>query len=300
MDFSVSSLQRSDLYPLPPDAAPAVDLERVDPYSLESLKDLLDSRLNQGLDFYVVAFKEGGYLYFFEASRFCEQVFKKNLRNPLTNIEVGCFEILRYSDDNKFFEFYCDSEQVNDPAICLPIFISDHTRADIERRMQLHKLGCHYLEEGSYDPTKAIKYLTQAAEKGSRTSQKLVGYLMFDNKKIEEGFFWFNKYLEGEVGGSPMDLIYLATQIRKTNLLESFNLFRKAALKGNYFGIAGIIDFYERETGLQDYSKALLWRQALPVDWQECSVTDFLNHLEEDEYDSDTVAELDIPAELFP
>ncbi len=164
MDFAVNSLQKNDILFSFPELKAPVDLGQVDPYSLESLEDLLRARTSVGLDFYATFFKQDGRSYFFEASRFVEQIFRKNPRNPLTNIEISYFEILRYAGERQSFEPYCSSEQIKDPFFYVPIVINDHTRTEEEKQEYLHRVGQSYLKEESYDLTKALEYLTQAAK----------------------------------------------------------------------------------------------------------------------------------------
>ncbi len=299
MHFSVSSLQGSGELSFANAAWDPVDLEGVDPYSLETLKDLLNSRINQGLDFYISSFKEDAHCYSFEASRFIEQIFRKNSLNPLTRNAISSFDILRYSEKSKCFEFYCNYEQIKKPVFYIPVFISDHTRTQDEKQRCLHKLGCFYLREENYDLDKALYYLTQSAEKGFYKSQELAGHLMLENDQINKGIFWYSKYLETSPSPSAMNFIYLATKMIEIKPRESFNLFTISAFKGSYLAIINIIDFYEKNIEMQDIVKARLWRKTLPLDWQECSMGDFLNYLEEQGYDFTSTEKLHIPAELL-
>ncbi len=300
MHFTVSSLCKDG----PPVCAlnidPSVDLERVDPYSLESFRDLLNLRIREGLDFYVVSLKEGNHFYFFEASRFIEQIFRKNSRNPLTNIEISYFEILRYSEKNDNFELYCDSNQIKEPIFYATILINDPTRTGSEKRKYLHKLGCSYLREKNYNLDKAIEYLRQAAEEDFEKSQQLLGYVMLDNNKIAEGSFWLGKYLQNNPANPVSEFLYLAETIIEFDPEKSFKLFEKMAFRGSYPAIAKIVGLCEEDGVLKDLAKARMWRKLLPSDWQEGSVNNFISHLQAEGYDFNSTAQLAIPPELLP
>ncbi len=123
---------------------------------------------------------------------------------------------------------------------------------------------------------------------------------MLNNNQLDEGYFWFSKYLDQNSELSPLNFIFLADKIRENRPQECLALFKKAAFKRNYLAIGAVIDIYEKDMETRDLSKALLWRKTLPPVWQERSMDDFLGHLEGQNYDFDTIVDLEIPAELLP
>ncbi len=263
---------------------PEAFLNETDPYSLEVFKKILDSRIELNLELYITVIKEDGHSFFVEGSRFIEQKFKGNFRNPLTNKPLDVYYFLVYSQQTASFEYYCDASQVEDSVFYYPILISDHTRPLEDRWDYCHKMGCIYLQPKHRNLEKALGYLEQAAKAGLKKSQKMLATVNFENDDQKKGVFWFKAYLKG-IKPEPIELIFLATQLRKENLSEAIELFEQAALMGNSIAVANLIDIYEQ---LENQQSATKWREQLPNEWKFSFMKDFIQHLKDAKYNPNT------------
>ena len=282
MSLTINELKFNSLL-LPPSYSLLINLQEIDPYSLDSLQTIMDQRLGSGLEFSVVVIKENNHLYFVEGSSFFEQFLGGNTRNPFTNHPLSTFDIYTYDLKEKSFKFRSDQEEAKHPFLYLDILYNDQRR-DLEMRLDyLHKMGCLSIKE---HPKQGYDYLTKAAQMGFSRSQKTLALLLFRENKQEEGVYWFRKYLDTHLN-SPTDLIFLATQIKVEK--EAFSLFEKAALMGNKLAIANVIDCYESGRGIaRDLVKAHDWRKTLPLEHQQSRMIEFIHYLKKINYHLDS------------
>jgi len=288
-----------------------VPLDQEDIFTLETFIKIQEERFSNNMDFYICVVKENNHFFFFEGSKFIECFLKdgKKFNNPLTRKEIEEFEVLCCSKDNPLFYSYKTKHGVEELPHYLPILWNDHTRSIEERADYLDQMGdCYYLGKGIKKNTNLAIYFCEKAAKlnfpkaciklsiifqeSKKENRKslyfLINFLRLESKKIRLQYILY-----------AADMLALSKNISKKMHFANF-YYKKAAISGNYYGIANLILSYEKGDGISHNAhKASLWRVHLPPEWQSQNITKFLKHLKHSKYDHNEIQQISLPQELL-
>lgn len=294
---------------------PAVDQREIkiegelDVYSQEYLSSIMAERFERGLDFYVVVCQSGKRDFFFEAGRFVEHFVKesekhKPLPHPMTREEITSFKVYKATPEAPQLVHVFDESQARCHVNCLPILLSDHTRSEKERGIYYFMLGECY-DKGKDcdpDPERAVFYLTKGAELGNEDARHNLVIKLSYQGKTHEALFWAIKPWEGRAIENV--LVQGINEIancfeRLGDSTRAFQFFKEAACRGNPYGIAKVIRYYDEGIGVnKSAEKAESWKEFIPSEWRGKSSLEYLKHVVERPRLIKLTCRRDIPNEL--
>jgi len=286
---------------IPDDSSVKVDLEQIDIFSQTSLQELQAARSERTFDFYICKVQENNHSFFFEASQFIQKCFLDtysgtHLLNPSTRKPIGSFAILKAEDVSGAFQeifngVFADLEE----PVYLPVLWNDHLRSDLERAEFYHRMGDHYRlgRSGPPDSQRALYFYEQGAKLGDKGSQCAMILLLQRKGDLSAAALWAAKYIEDLPAPSAADLILCADCCQNAvqgnqnilhNAARAFSYHHRAALLGNPYSIAKMIAYHEASFGTdlgeeQRKTMAGKWRDFIPEEWKNKSISSYLDHL---------------------
>jgi len=284
-----------------------LDLSQIDLFTHLPLGELQKEYQANGRAFHVSAIEEEGHTYLFDGSKFCEYYLRlrnqsnpqENPENPLTRRNIQHFTIYRFVEEPNGFEQVFTKKEISDLQ-CLKVLIQDPHRSNAQRGEFYSRIGFALLEA---DRDEAIAALKEGARFDDRKAQKKLAAI---SKDESERLYWALRSWQTSESPNIEDFHLCAHAFERCFAIENhdkfaFYFYRKGALKGNPYCIAKIISYYELEYGVsKDDHKAMLWRQMLPVEWQERPIVEFMRHICQDRLILEkSMDHISFPAELL-
>ena len=262
-----------------------INLTEIDPYTRSIFKELQDQRFSKGMDYYICVVKQNGRSYLFDASRFMEDCYRNQPVNPITKQAVEDFEVYVSSPDSPDFQLYMKKEEIFSPPNHLPVHWNDPSVEKTDRLAFMVEYAGH-LESRNLE--KALEIYQKAAKAGSTNAKLRLAQLYFDRGDQESAIKWLGECLDAQ-DISTSNVFFCGRLLGKCDAHAlAFKAYVISARRGNLFGLGGVIRHLEAGVGVEkSLAKAREWRQELPANWRNASITDLFVHLKEIQYSYD-------------
>jgi len=283
--------------------------DQIDIYSQEKLSTIKEERFQRGSDFYVACCESRGGEFFFEGGRFVEHFVKEGERNralqhPFTREPITSFAVYKATPEAPDLVYIFGEKEARLHVNCLPILLSDPERSDKERGIYYFMLGECYVQGKDCHPDidRAISYLTEGAKLGNDDARHNLALLLSEQGKAREALLWTIKPWEGrEIQDVPVEGINEIANCfeRIGEKHQAFLFFHEAACRGNPYGIAKVIRYYDQGFGIgRDLTKVENWKAFIPSEWRSKSSLEYLSHIVKSPRLAKLTTRLDIPEVL--
>ena len=254
--------------------------DEIDIYSQSTLQELQDQRFEEGLDLYICVVRENEKAFYFDASKFMEICIRNHgiIDNPFNRNSIDDFEIYVSTQSHPNFKFVMSKAKAVQNPNFYPIYWNDSNLSKTDRFIFMTRYAKHF--EGT-DLDKALAIYKLAAERGSTAAKLRLATIYAERNESASAVQWLSACVQDP--DTSTENIYacarILTRFKAPEL--AFNAYVIMADRGNQYGLGGVIRFYEQGCGTftKDPIKAAEWRQKLPLEWRNQSISDYFAYL---------------------
>lgn len=259
--------------------------EELDIYSQETLQNIQDQRFENELDLYICIVREGGKAFYFDASKFMENCIRSHgiIDNPFTRNPINDFEIYVSTQSHPDFQFVMGKEEAMQNPNYYPVYWNDSNLSQSDRLTFMMRYAEHF---EAIDMDKALGIYTLAAERGSTAAKLRLASIYSKRNESLSAVQWLSASVQ-DPNTTTHNLFACAKKLTQFQAPErAFEAYVIMANRGNQYGLGGVIRFLEQGCGTfqKNSIQAAEWRQKLPVEWRNQSITDYFTHLKQIQY----------------
>ncbi|MCB1073243.1 MAG: hypothetical protein KDK96_09120 [Chlamydiia bacterium] len=265
--------------------------DEIDIYSQDTLQELQDQRFKIGLDLYICVVKEGEKAFYFDASTFMEHCIRDHgiIDNPFTRNPIENFEIYVSTQSDPDFKLVMRKAEAIEQPNYFPVYWNDSSLSKSDRLIFMTRYAKHF---ESTDLEKALAVYKLAAERGSTAAKLRLACIYSERNERESAVQWLSASVQ-DPDTTTHNLFACAKKLTQLQVPKlAFEAYVLMANRGNQYGLGAVIRFLEQGCGSvgKDPIKAAEWRQKLPEEWRDKSITDYFSHLKKIQHTFDSTS----------
>ncbi|MDN3508636.1 MAG: hypothetical protein P0S93_01170 [Candidatus Neptunochlamydia sp.] len=256
--------------------------DEIDIYSQSTFQEIQDQRFKHGLDLYICVVREGEKAFYFDASKFMEDCIRNHriIDNPFTRNPFEDFEIYVSTQTHPNFKLFMRQDEALQNSNYYPVYWNDPNLSKADRLIFMTRYAKHF---ETTDIDKALAIYKLAAERGSTAAKLRLASIYIGRNERDAAVHWLYASVQ-DPNTTTENLFACAKKLIRLQApklaVEAYTIIYN---RGNQYGLGAVIRFYEQGYGTftKDPIKAAQWRQQLPPEWRDQSITAYFAHLQQ-------------------